>query len=201
MSEGTFVNMRPGKGGESRVDESTDTFDTIDWLVKNLPNNGRVGMYGISYPGFYTAAGLVDDAAVHEIPALPGDDEVAAISAQQEAGMVEAEAEAEAEAVGAEAGASDESDEPVAQVTTEALAAKKEAVERRAADRAADRSKPDRRRPVSVMWTWASTNAGVTNAPARSTTSSTRGASSSAPSHAIRPSRTSSAVACGRPGQ
>ena len=44
------------------------------------------------------AAGLVDDAAVHEIPALPGDDEVAAIAAQQEAGMVEAEAAAEAEA-------------------------------------------------------------------------------------------------------
>ena len=44
------------------------------------------------------AAGLVDDAAVHEIPALPGDDEVAAIAAQQEAGAIEAEAEAEAEA-------------------------------------------------------------------------------------------------------
>jgi putative CocE/NonD family hydrolase len=61
MSEGTFVNMRPEKDGSSRVDESTDTFDTIDWLVKNVAgNNGKVGMYGISYPGFYTAAGLID---------------------------------------------------------------------------------------------------------------------------------------------
>ena len=43
------------------VDESTDAYDTIDWLVKNVPhNNGRVGMMGISYPGFYTAAGMID---------------------------------------------------------------------------------------------------------------------------------------------
>ncbi len=61
MSEGTFVNMRPEKEESSRVDESTDTYDTIDWLIKNLSNhNGKVGMYGISYPGFYTAAGLID---------------------------------------------------------------------------------------------------------------------------------------------
>jgi putative CocE/NonD family hydrolase len=61
MSEGEFVNMRPEKDGSSRVDESTDTFDTIDWLVKNVPgNNGRAGQYGISYPGFYTACGLID---------------------------------------------------------------------------------------------------------------------------------------------
>jgi uncharacterized protein len=61
MSEGTFVNMRPEKDGSSRVDESTDTYDTIEWLVKNVAgNNGKVGMYGISYPGFYTAAGLID---------------------------------------------------------------------------------------------------------------------------------------------
>src|SRR3954454_23467082 len=61
MSEGTFVNMRPEKDGTSKVDESTDTYDTIDWLVKNVANNnGKVGMYGISYPGFYTAAGLID---------------------------------------------------------------------------------------------------------------------------------------------
>ncbi|MCA1686055.1 MAG: CocE/NonD family hydrolase [Planctomycetia bacterium] len=61
MSEGTFVNVRPEKDGASRVDESTDTYDAIDWLVKNVANNnGRVGMYGISYPGFYTAAGLID---------------------------------------------------------------------------------------------------------------------------------------------
>ena len=43
------------------IDESTDTYDTIDWLIKNIPNhNGRVGMWGISYPGFYTAAGMID---------------------------------------------------------------------------------------------------------------------------------------------
>src|ERR1700738_168978 len=55
MSEGEFVNMRPHldeKSGSKDVDESTDTYDTIDWLVKNVGhNNGKVGMWGISYPG------------------------------------------------------------------------------------------------------------------------------------------------------
>ncbi len=64
MSEGEFVNMRPHrphKQGSRDIDESTDTYDTIDWLIKNIPNhNGRVGMWGISYPGFYTAAGMID---------------------------------------------------------------------------------------------------------------------------------------------
>ena len=64
MSEGEFVDMRPHrpvKAGASDIDESTDTFDTIDWLLKNVPNhNGRVGLYGISYPGFYTSAGMID---------------------------------------------------------------------------------------------------------------------------------------------
>ncbi len=63
MSEGVFVNMRPiaADADKDAVDESTDTFDTIDWLVKNIPNNnGRVGQSGISYPGFYTACGLVN---------------------------------------------------------------------------------------------------------------------------------------------
>jgi putative CocE/NonD family hydrolase len=64
MSEGEFVNMRPQidrKSSAHEIDESSDTFDTIDWLVKNLPsNNGRVGMWGISYPGFYTSAGSID---------------------------------------------------------------------------------------------------------------------------------------------
>jgi uncharacterized protein len=64
MSEGEFVDMRPHldtKSGPNDIDESTDTYDTIDWLIKNLPNhNGRVGMWGISYPGFYTAAGMID---------------------------------------------------------------------------------------------------------------------------------------------
>jgi uncharacterized protein len=64
MSEGEFVDMRPLKGkkaGSTDIDESTDTYDTIEWLVKNLPNtNGRVGMWGISYPGFYTSMGVID---------------------------------------------------------------------------------------------------------------------------------------------
>jgi putative CocE/NonD family hydrolase len=64
MSEGEFVNMRPqiaNKRGAQDVDESSDTYDTIDWLVKIVPNNNcRVGMWGISYPGFYTAAGIID---------------------------------------------------------------------------------------------------------------------------------------------
>ena len=64
MSEGEFVNMRPhdpAKSGPTDIDESTDTYDTIEWLVTNIPNNnGRVGMWGVSYPGFYTSAGMID---------------------------------------------------------------------------------------------------------------------------------------------
>src|SRR4051794_22748729 len=64
MSEGEFVNMRPqvpNKRGPQDIDESTDTYDSIDWLVKHVPNNnGNVGMWGISYPGFYTSAGVID---------------------------------------------------------------------------------------------------------------------------------------------
>jgi uncharacterized protein len=64
MSEGEFVDVRPHKpkkSGPKDIDESTDTYDTIDWLVKNVPNNnGRVGMWGISYPGFYTSMGVID---------------------------------------------------------------------------------------------------------------------------------------------
>jgi putative CocE/NonD family hydrolase len=64
MSEGEFVNMRPQnpqKNGPNDIDESTDTYDTIDWLLKNVANhNGKVGQWGISYPGFYTAAGMID---------------------------------------------------------------------------------------------------------------------------------------------
>ena len=59
MSEGEFRDMTPHldtKRGPKDVDEASDTYDTIDWLVKNVPNNnGNVGMWGISYPGFYTA--------------------------------------------------------------------------------------------------------------------------------------------------
>jgi putative CocE/NonD family hydrolase len=62
-SEGQFVHVRPfnpDRRGPQDIDESTDTWDTIDWLVKNVPGgNGRVGMYGISYPGFYTSMGMI----------------------------------------------------------------------------------------------------------------------------------------------
>jgi putative CocE/NonD family hydrolase len=64
MSEGTFEQVTPhivNKSNNTQVDESSDTYDTIDWLLKNLSNhNGRVGMYGISYPGFYCSAGMID---------------------------------------------------------------------------------------------------------------------------------------------
>jgi putative CocE/NonD family hydrolase len=64
MSEGEFENMRPQRGqrtSDKNIDESTDTYDTIDWLVKNVPNhNGKVGQWGISYPGFYSAVGMID---------------------------------------------------------------------------------------------------------------------------------------------
>jgi putative CocE/NonD family hydrolase len=64
LSEGEFVNVRPqfpNKRGPQDIDESTDTYDTIDWLVKNVRgNNGNVGMWGISYPGFYTSTGIID---------------------------------------------------------------------------------------------------------------------------------------------
>jgi putative CocE/NonD family hydrolase len=61
MSEGTFVDIRPHRtgSGPKAIDESTDTYDTIDWLVKNVPNNGKVGMWGNSYPGFYAAQGAI----------------------------------------------------------------------------------------------------------------------------------------------
>lgn len=64
LSEGTFIDVPPHKttfSGPKDTDESTDTYDTIDWLVKNVPNNnGRVGMWGISYPGFFAAYSLMN---------------------------------------------------------------------------------------------------------------------------------------------
>ncbi len=64
MSEGTFVDMRPYisvKKSKKDIDESSDAYDTIDWLVKNVKhNNGKVGIYGISYPGFYAAMAAID---------------------------------------------------------------------------------------------------------------------------------------------
>jgi putative CocE/NonD family hydrolase len=62
MSEGEFEDIRPTnlKSGKKDIDESTDTYDTIDWIIKNIKNNnGKVGLYGISYPGFYSTVGLV----------------------------------------------------------------------------------------------------------------------------------------------
>ena len=62
MSEGTFEDIRPTitKENKQKFDESTDTYDTVDWLVKNLKgNNGKVGIYGISYPGFYSTVSLI----------------------------------------------------------------------------------------------------------------------------------------------
>jgi putative CocE/NonD family hydrolase len=63
-SEGEYVNVRPYvpvKHGSKDVDESTDAYDTVDWLVKNVPdNNGNVGIWGISYPGFYAAMAAID---------------------------------------------------------------------------------------------------------------------------------------------
>jgi putative CocE/NonD family hydrolase len=62
MSEGTFVDIRPhndSKKTGNDIDESSDTWDTVEWILKNIPsNNGKVGIYGISYPGFYATASL-----------------------------------------------------------------------------------------------------------------------------------------------
>jgi uncharacterized protein len=64
MSEGTFVEMRPhidNKKSNKDVDDASDLYDTIDWLLKNVPNNnGNAGIWGISYPGFYTSASMID---------------------------------------------------------------------------------------------------------------------------------------------
>jgi uncharacterized protein len=57
MSEGEFVDVRPFNPNKTgtQFDEASDTYDAIDWLVKNVPhNNARVGVFGISYPGFYS---------------------------------------------------------------------------------------------------------------------------------------------------
>jgi uncharacterized protein len=62
-SEGKFAMLRPvhDSNDSKGVDESTDTYDTIDWLVKNVPrNNGRVGMDGTSYDGFLVTMGMVN---------------------------------------------------------------------------------------------------------------------------------------------
>ncbi|MFK7113387.1 CocE/NonD family hydrolase [Flavobacterium oreochromis] len=79
MSEGQFTNMTPQVDHKTKkdIDESTDTYDTIDWLIKNIPNNnGKVGQYGISYPGFYTAVGALSNhpALVASSPQAPVSD-------------------------------------------------------------------------------------------------------------------------------
>jgi uncharacterized protein len=76
MSEGVFTNMTPQVEHKTKkdVDESTDTYDTVDWLVKNIKNNtGKVGQYGTSYPGFYAAVGAVSNhpALVASSPQAP----------------------------------------------------------------------------------------------------------------------------------
>ncbi|WP_422350324.1 CocE/NonD family hydrolase [Flagellimonas sp.] len=64
LSEGHYENMRayiPNKTSNEQVDESSDTYDTIEWLVNNVEhNNGKVGVWGISYPGFYATYATVD---------------------------------------------------------------------------------------------------------------------------------------------
>jgi putative CocE/NonD family hydrolase len=63
QSEGQFVMIRPprDKNDPKAIDESTDTYDSIEWLLKNVPNNnGRVGMLGISYGGWLTVMGMLD---------------------------------------------------------------------------------------------------------------------------------------------
>ncbi len=61
MSEGSFEDVRPYQPDKKRkeIDENSDTYDTVDWLVKNIPNNnGKVGIFGVSYPGFYSTMAL-----------------------------------------------------------------------------------------------------------------------------------------------
>lgn len=71
MSEGDFVDVRPFEENKtgSQIDEASDTYDAVDWMIKNIPgNNGRVGVFGISYPGFYsTMAALSNHPAVKAV--------------------------------------------------------------------------------------------------------------------------------------
>jgi putative CocE/NonD family hydrolase len=62
-SEGQFVMLRPVRDPKDirSVDEGTDTYDTIEWLLKNVPgNNGRVGIMGVSYAGWLTEMALIE---------------------------------------------------------------------------------------------------------------------------------------------
>jgi len=64
LSEGKFVEMRPhveDKKSREDVDESSDLYDTIEWLLKSVPNhNGNAGIWGVSYAGFFTSASIID---------------------------------------------------------------------------------------------------------------------------------------------
>jgi uncharacterized protein len=60
-SEGQFVMFRPPRGRNETIDEGTDTYDTIEWLLKNVANNnGRVGILGVSYPGWLTTMAILE---------------------------------------------------------------------------------------------------------------------------------------------
>lgn len=67
MSEGEFMDVRPhipatdqSPKGKKQTDEASDTYDTVDWLLKNaINNNGRVGVMGVSYPGFYATMSIL----------------------------------------------------------------------------------------------------------------------------------------------
>lgn len=59
-SEGEWTNLCPVQKDKNGIDETTDTYDTIEWLIHNIPgNNGRVGQWGISHPGWYTVMGII----------------------------------------------------------------------------------------------------------------------------------------------
>jgi putative CocE/NonD family hydrolase len=64
MSEGQFEDIRPViplKKSNQETDETTDTWDSVEWLIKNVKNNnGNVGIFGISYPGFYSTMGIIN---------------------------------------------------------------------------------------------------------------------------------------------
>ncbi len=74
MSEGLYDNMRPHVAGDGAIDESSDTYDTIEWLLGNIEgHNGKVGMWGTSYPGFYVTAALPEahPALLASLPQAP----------------------------------------------------------------------------------------------------------------------------------
>lgn len=77
MSEGKFEDVRPfiaDKKTNKDIDEASDTYDSVDWLIKNIPkNNGKVGVFGVSYPGFYStmAAAANHPAIVAVSPQAP----------------------------------------------------------------------------------------------------------------------------------